>query len=950
MSTEIENENENIKIEETEMDIKDIPNEFLCPLTSKIMRTPVLMPDGFIYEEEAITKILKENSISPVSKIKINIEDAIPSISLEEKISKYIEEKNIELNNENLKNIIKNLNFENVVNEEVQLQNQVVEFDKLTATYISKEKSNNLCENCIHVCMKPKKVVKTLPILLIFVVDVSGSMQINCCSNIESLESVYISRLSLIKHSIKTIVSSLRSNDMVSLIEFSNNATVKLKPTILRSKVVKDMVIEIVDSMYSQNCTNIWSGMEAAIDISKGISYKNYQKSIMVFTDGESNMDPPKGIYETLKDTLNETDDKFTISTFSYGNDAKSKLLIDIANLCDGIYGYCPDGSMVGTIFINYMANLLSTITPITKVSMLNKKKDDENKKVSIGPLYREKYQNVIFDINKESSLDDITIKVELPMTNQTFEVSLNTESPDINKFINEMESSDKELKNENENDDNDNDDDDDDDDDELLDDEDDDDENTLLKIEDADPNILIEEKDIESIHYEEIVYNEILRKKFISIIKNILKNTDLKESNKIVDEFFNMLKQLKYKTKFVKGLIIDIDNPDPNHGQVKKAIQTQYYNRWGEFYLWSFIRFHEFEQCGNFKDQSLQYYSHNIFNSYRKIANSLFINLPPPAASTSIGRYTFTKSSSSSSFTKSSSSSFLSKKSIFSSITRLFSRNKKRNKERTVKEGTVNLDSSSSQPFMCDTDDVLLTRPTNKNNTDYSIFTAPTSISEDFNSPTTLNSNTMSAFLNRKGGCFNGDAIVVLSNGQIKHVKDLKKGDRLNNNAIVQCLIEQVIDTSSSQPFMCDVDGVLLTPYHPINKNNTWYFPIDLYQAKLTPIKSWFNLILKDDAHQKYEVEFQNGIKAITLGHYRTENNILKHPYFGTDAVLKDLKELDPSGFKNGYIYLSSFNPRQIKYDENHYCINYYSATIISSTKTEMFLQDSEDIFYINN
>jgi len=883
----------------------DIPNEFICPITKKIMKDPFFMPDGYTYEKEAIELALTKYSFSPISSMKMEPNDGIPYSSLKEKIKKYVEEKNITIDDE-----IKCINFENLTIKEVQLQEQPVEFEELFATYILKDKSSNLCNDAVHVCMKPKKVEKTLPILLIFVVDVSGSMNSNCCSNIESLESVFISRLSLIKHSIKTIVSALRKEDMVSLIEFSNDSTVILKPTIVRNKIAKDFVIENVDSMTTTGMTNMWSGIKSAIDISKNVSYKNYQKSIMVFTDGMSNVNPTNGIINSLKDTLNETDDKFTISTFSYGNDAKPELLIDIANLCDGIYGYCPDATMVGTIFINYMANLLSTITPTVKVTLSNEnEKNDENKNktITVGPLYREVYQNAIFDIDQES-LDKVKIKIELPMTNQTFEVPLNTESADLTTFINEMESLNKEEENNNKNkkkddnkddddkDDDDNDDNDNDDDDEILDKDSDDEQDTILNIEEIDPNILIVEKDSDPIKYEEILYNQILRKRFISLVKNIINTENLEESKKNVTKFFELLNQLKYKNKFVKGLIIDIDHPDPNHGQIMKAIKEEYFNTWGKIYLCSFIRFHEFEQCGNFKDQSLQFYSHEVFSIYRKIANSLFINLPPPSTEENRrSHYTPIYQ-----FRSSPPSRRQPRASFLSSFMGRFSKKAVR--------------CSARLDAVC-------------------YESAPAETSEP---PTrSLNSEHMKALLDRHGGCFNGDALVVLSNGQTKYVRDLTKGDRLNNNAIVQCVVEQSVNTSS-QPFMCNIDGVLLTPYHPIKKDNSWYFPIDLCQAKPTFIKSWFNLILKDD-NQHYEVEFQNGVKAITLGHYRTENDILKHPYFGTDAVLKDLKDRDPGGYENGYIYIKDFHPRQLQYDENNYCINYYKMTTINLPKSKL-------------
>jgi hypothetical protein len=80
-----------------------------------------------------------------------------------------------------------------------------------------------------------------------------------------------------------------------------------------------------------------------------------------------------------------------------------------------------------------------------------------------------------------------------------------------------------------------------------------------------------------------------------------------------------------------MKNLLIDLIDPDPNHGQVEKALSEQYYKKWGLNYLLSFLRFHIVEQCGNFKDQSLKNYASNDFEEMRKIGNKIFVNLPPP-------------------------------------------------------------------------------------------------------------------------------------------------------------------------------------------------------------------------------------------------------------------------------------------------------------------------------
>ena len=898
----------------------DIPKEYLCPLTKEIMREPMVMPDGYTYEKEAIKKILQEIKCSPMTKMEMDPEDGIINFTLKSLIEKFIENNNLEL--PNLDEKINNLKYDDLSIEKVEYKESKVEFEELSARFIAKDKSAGLCEDSIHIYMKPKKVETTLPVCLLFVVDISGSMDSNCCQNIKDLEKVHISRLELIKHSLKTIISSLRKDDMISVIVFSNNAEMKIKPVVLHSKDVKDKVIKKIDDLCTKGATNIYDGIKMAIDTSRTIPYKAYQKSIMMFTDGQSNIDPPKGIYATLKETLETCDDQFTISTFSYGNDVEAELLVDIADLGNGIYGYIPDATMVGTIFINYMANLLSTITPVIKINI----NEGDKKSKIIGPLYREVYRNMVYKMKNKESLDKIKIIVELPMTNQTFEVPINTETADLKKYIDEMAEIEKEQQKEEKKDDDkkdddekkgkDNDDDNnDDDDDELLDkqsNDGDDKDDMLLRLEDIDTDAILIEKDIEPIRYEELLLNQISRVNFIKTIENILKNSS--DSKKLLDKYLKSLNELKYKTDFIKGLIIDIDDPDPNHGQVGKAISSEYYNEWGKKYLSSYVQFHEFEQCGNFKDESLQFYAHDIFTTYRKMANTLFVNLPPPKA-TQIHSLPMRAQYTSSNYRSApnSRSGGRNRSSFFGSVFRSILRMPKASRSRDH--------ANRGAPMM-----------------ESCVANASAPIAFNYNVQIQMN-----AFLNRHGGCFNGEAVVVLANGQSKCVKDLQKGDRLNNNAVVECVIEQKVSTYP-KPYMCDLKGVLFTPYHPVSVDNIWYFPVDLTPAKPTPITSWFNLILKDDTHQRYEVEFQNGIKAITLGHYRTENEILKHPYFGTDAVLKDLQERDTNGYANGYIFINEIQPRQWQYDENQYCINYYKVESMTTVgpKEEKMIKET--------
>lgn len=65
----------------------NIPDEFICPITLKIMDDPVLCEDGYSYEKSAIIAI--QNSLSPMTRQPINKSKLIPNRALKNTISKY---------------------------------------------------------------------------------------------------------------------------------------------------------------------------------------------------------------------------------------------------------------------------------------------------------------------------------------------------------------------------------------------------------------------------------------------------------------------------------------------------------------------------------------------------------------------------------------------------------------------------------------------------------------------------------------------------------------------------------------------------------------------------------------------------------------------------------------------------------------------------------------------
>ena len=60
------------------------------------------------------------------------------------------------------------------------------------------------------------------------------------------------------------------------------------------------------------------------------------------------------------------------------------------------------------------------------------------------------------------------------------------------------------------------------------------------------------------------------------------------------------------------------------------------------------------------------------------------------------------------------------------------------------------------------------------------------------------------------------------------------------------------------------------------------------------------YNVVL-DSGH----VLIINDVKCVTLGHNYTDNNVIKHPYFGSQEIIKDLKKKYSDEWNNGLITL---------------------------------------------
>jgi uncharacterized protein YegL len=137
-----------------------------------------------------------------------------------------------------------------------------------------------------------------------------------------------------------------------------------------------------------------------------------------------------------------------------------------------------------------------------------------------------------------------------------------------------------------------------------------------------------------------------------------------------------------------------------------------------------------------------------------------------------------------------------------------------------------------------------------------------------------------MDRYMDRYGGCLHPNGRVLLRDGTIKQVKQLRQGDTLPSGARVTCNVQLSINALLP---MCRLPGgLLITPWHPVRVSGSeaWRFPADLCAAEPVYVKNVYNLVL-DSQH----AVFVDGVACVTFGHGITNDRVVAHAFFGTSA-----------------------------------------------------------------
>ena len=169
---------------------------------------------------------------------------------------------------------------------------------------------------------------------------------------------------------------------------------------------------------------------------------------------------------------------------------------------------------------------------------------------------------------------------------------------------------------------------------------------------------------------------------------------------------------------------------------------------------------------------------------------------------------------------------------------------------------------------------------------------------------------DTMRGYTDRSGGCWAPFCKIKLADGRLILLDYLSINDKLWYDGIKHSIIKSIVRFYTQTPEklvkVCRVENLVLTPNHPIEKDGKYLNPCNITECYEVRLDYVINIVL-EDGHEFVIIE---GIKTVTIGHnfnkFDETNNIIEHPYFGTNYVIDDIEKFSKD--KNGITHIINY------------------------------------------
>ena len=193
-----------------------------------------------------------------------------------------------------------------------------------------------------------------LPVNLVFVIDISGSMGMQ-------------NRLEMVKDSLRMLVERLRPEDTVGIVVYGSRARAVLEPV---SAAEKTRILRVIQDLRTEDATNVEEGLNLGFEMA--LEHFRYESNnrIILCSDGVANVgitDPDK-LLEQVRGYVSEG---IRLSTVGFGMGNFNDVLMEqLADNGDGFYSYVDDLLEAERLFVDNLTANLETIALDARVQV----------------------------------------------------------------------------------------------------------------------------------------------------------------------------------------------------------------------------------------------------------------------------------------------------------------------------------------------------------------------------------------------------------------------------------------------------------------------------------------------------------------------------------------------------------------------------------------------------